>query len=136
MIAVARYAGVCLFACVLGVGWSLSVAAAPKVRIYEINKKEQQRQIVIGSAVENPGCHNLLWGKKVYRFAQFGFAWCSLYAKDDCAPDSIVPAVWSSGNYHKYNIKAGTLQEKLYPGEKWLIQADGKAVQSWYCEAQ
>ena len=123
-----------LLLCFLGLSWSTSGLAGPKIRMYETNKKKQQRKIVIGKAVEEPGCHNLLWGKDVYRFAQFGYAWCSLYAREDCPRDAVIPAIWEDGKYRRYKIEEGQLQEKLYPGEKWIIKSSGRDVQSWYCE--
>ena len=125
-----------LLICALSLLWSTISVAGPKIRMYEVNKKQQQRKIVIGSAVEEPGCHNLLWGKDVYRVAQFGFAWCTLYAREDCPPDAVIPAVWESGNYRRYKIKKGQVQDRLYPGEEWIVKATGRDVQSWHCEAK
>lgn len=122
--------------CVLGLLWSGATLAGAKIRMYEINKKQQQRKIMIGDKVEEPGCHNLLWSKEIYRFAQFGYAWCSLYTEKDCASDSLVPAFWEKGDYHKYSLKEGDQSDKLYPGEKWIVVSEGKEIKSWYCEAR
>lgn len=122
--------------CILGLLWSGAVLAAPKIRMYEVNSKLQQRKIMLGGKVDQPGCHDLLWAKQVYRFAQFGFAWCSLYHEKGCAPESIVPAYWSEGKYRRYNIDGTQPQEKLFPGGKWILKTDGIEVKSWYCEAK
>ena len=115
--------------CLLGLAWSGSAAGA-NARMYEVNSKLQQRKILLGGKAEQPGCHDMLWGKQVYRFAQFGFAWCSLYHEKSCAPESIVPAYWSEGKYRRYNIDGTQPQEKLYPGGKWILKSDGIEVKS------
>lgn len=121
--------------CMFAMLYSGSVLAGSKIRMYEINKKQQQRKIVIGNKVEEPGCHDLLWSKEVYRIAQFGYAWCSLYTEEGCAAGSLVPAFWQEGDYHRYKIKEGQQSEKLYPGDQWIVVSDGKKIKSWYCEA-
>jgi hypothetical protein len=121
---------------VLAIFWTASVSAGQKIRMYKINSKLQQSKIVLGGAVKKAGCHDLLWGKQVYRFVQLGYAWCSVYAQDGCAADSIVTALWSDGDYKRYNIDEGKPQEKLYPGTKWIIDASADDIQSWYCEAK
>lgn len=109
--------------------------AGPNIRMYKINKKQQQRRITFGNAAREPGCHNLIVSRKVHRVAQAGFAWCSLYAEDDCAPDSVLPAMWTGEEYHKYEIDGSQPQAKLYPGSHWDIISSKTPVQSWYCEA-
>lgn len=116
--------------------WSVSASAGPKIRMYKMNSKLQQTKITLGGAVEKAGCHDLLWGKRVYRFVQIGYAWCSVYTEDGCAADSIVTALWSDGDYERYNIKGDEPQEKLYTGTKWIIDAAADDIQSWYCEAK
>ncbi len=121
---------------VLALAWPVAAQADGKVRMYKLNKQEQQRRLSLGRAAEKPGCHNLLTGKKVYRVAQAGFAWCSVYAKDDCAPESIVSALWTGREYRKYQIDGTQPQKKLYPGSNWMLQLDDGNIQSWYCEAE
>ena len=116
--------------------WSGSALAGQKIRMYEMNSKLQQRKIVIGGAIEEAGCHDLLWGKRVYRFVQVGYAWCSVYSLEGCAADSIVTAYWQDGDYRKYNIDGSKPQAKLYPGTKWIIDSGAQDIQSWYCEAK
>lgn len=118
----------------MAVIWSVSAVAGQKIRMYEVNSKLQQRSIVIGGAVEKAGCHDLLWGKRIYRFSQIGYAWCSVYTQEGCAPDSIVSAYWQDGHYRKYNIDGSTPQAKLYPGTKWIIDSAATDIKSWYCE--
>lgn len=113
----------------------ISANAGPNIRMYKLNKKQQQRRIIFGDAVKEPGCHNLIVSRKVHRVAQVGFAWCSLYAEDDCAPDSVLPAMWTGEEYHKYEIDGSQPQAKFYPGSHWEIISSKTPVQSWYCEA-
>jgi hypothetical protein len=116
--------------------WSVSASAGPKIRMYKMNSKLQQIKITLGGAAGKVGCHDLLWGKRVYRFVQVGYAWCSVYTQDGCAADSIVTAYWQDGDYRKYNIDGTEPQAKLYPGTKWIIDSAAQDIQSWYCEAK
>ena len=116
--------------------WSASASAGQKIRMYKMNSKLQQTKITLGGAVEKAGCHDLLWGKRVYRFVQIGYAWCSVYTQDGCAADSIVTAYWQDGDYRKYNIDGTKPQAKLFPGTKWIIDSAADDIQSWYCEAK
>ncbi len=128
---------ICLLSlCAISLMVPVSVNAGPNIRMYKINKKQQQRRITFGNAAQEPGCHNLIISRKVHRVAQAGFAWCSLYAEDDCAPDSILPAMWTGDDYHKYEIDGSKPQAKLYPGSKWNLISPKTPVQSWYCEAE
>ena len=34
----------------------------------------------------------------------------------------------------RYDIDGTKPQDKLYPGDKWILKTDGIEVQSWYCE--
>ena len=120
----------------IGLIWPVTVTAGQKIRMYKINDKLQQRKVMVGKAAQKPGCHDLLWGKQIYRVAQVGFEWCSLYTQEGCATDSIVTAYWSDGKYHKYNIDGTKPQEKLYPGAKWIMDSAADDIQSWYCEAK
>ena len=116
--------------------WSASASAGQKIRMYKMNSKLQQTKITLGGAVEKAGCHDLFWGKRVYRFVQIGYAWCSVYTQDGCAADSIVTAYWQDGDYRKYNIDGTKPQAKLFPGTKWIIDSAADDIQSWYCEAK
>lgn len=122
--------------CMPGLLWSGSAFAGTSIRMYEINKKEQQRKIILGDKVEQSGCHNLLWGKDVYRFAQFGYAWCSLHTEEDCTAHSRVPAFWGDGAFKRHKLKEGQQIEKLPPGDKWIVETEGEEIHSWYCEAR
>lgn len=120
----------------LSLVWPISAAADAKVRMYKLNKRDQQLRIGLGNAAEKVGCQNLRRGKKVHRFAQAGFAWCQLYTQEDCAQESIVSTMWAGRKYRKYGIDGTKPQTKLYPGSQWLVQLDDEAIQSWYCEAE
>jgi len=119
-----------------GLMMPVNASAGENIRMYKINKKQQQRRIMFGNAVKQPGCHNLIVERKVYRVAQTGFAWCSVYAEDDCTPGSILPAMWTGDEYHKYGIDGTRPQPKLYPGSHWNLVSPETPVQSWYCEAR
>jgi hypothetical protein len=125
-----------LLMCLLALIWSGTAFAGQKIRMYEMNSKLQQRSIAIGGAAEKAGCHDLLWGKRIYRFVQTGFQWCSLYEQESCVADSIVTAYWQDGKYRKYNIDSSKPQPKLYPGTKWIVDSAAADIQSWYCEAK
>jgi hypothetical protein len=125
-----------LLACVMGLVWSMPANAGQKIRMYKINSKLQQTKIVLGGAVKDAGCHNLVWGKHVYRFTQIGYAWCSVFTEQDCAADSRVIAYWAEGKYKRYNIDSTQPQDKLYPGSKWIVDSAADDIQSWYCEAK
>ncbi len=122
--------------CALALLWSAPATSGQKIRMYEMNSKLQQRSIIIGGAAEKAGCHDLLWGKRIYRFVQIGYQWCSLYTQEGCAANSIVTAYWQDGDYRKYNIDGTKPQKKLYPGTKWIVDAAAADIQSWYCEAK
>ena len=116
--------------------WSMSASAGQKIRMYEVNSKLQQRSIILGGAAEKAGCHDLAWGKRVYRFVQIGYEWCSLHTEEGCTADSNVTAYWQDGKYRKYNIDGSKPQPKLYPGTKWIVDSAAADIQSWYCEAK
>ncbi len=122
--------------CAISLILPMSANAGSSIRMYKINKKDQQRRIMFGNAVKEPGCHNLIIDRKVYRVAQVGFAWCSVYSEDDCAPDSLLPAKWTGDTYHKYDIDGSKLQPKFYPGSHWKLVSPNTPVKSWYCEAE
>ena len=82
-----RESAILLLMSMLALIWSGTAFAGQKIRMYEMNSKLQQRSIVIGGAAEETGCHDLLWGKRIYRFVQTGFQWCSLYEQEGCAAD-------------------------------------------------
>jgi len=130
--------GLCLLAfCAGSLVFPAYVSAEPSIRMYKVNKKKQQRRIVLsGKATKQPGCHNLLYGRNVSRVAQTGYAWCSLYTQDDCAEASILASRWTGDKYRKYGIDGTRPQPKLYPGSKWQPVSLDTAVQSWYCEAE
>jgi hypothetical protein len=133
---VGRRALILMLFCAFSLLWSVSASAGQKIRMYEVNSKLQQRKIIIGGAAEKAGCHDLLWGKRVYRFVQIGYAWCSIYSEEACAAGSLVTAIWQDGDYKKYDINDSEPQEKLFPGTKWIVDSGADDIQSWYCEAK
>lgn len=111
-------------------------AGEANVRMYTINKKEQQRRINLKNASDVVGCHNMLRAKEVYRFAQVGFAWCSLHSEEECTDESLVSAMWVGREYRKYAIDSSQPQAKLYPGSHWLPQLAEERIKSWYCKVK
>lgn len=118
----------------LGLAWPVSSLAEPSVRMYKVNKKAQQSRIRLGDAAHEAGCHNLVKARKVYRFAQVDFAWCTLHSKNNCTDDFFVPVLWQGRDYRKFQIDSSQPQTKLYPGSNWFPQLEEGQVHSWYCE--
>ena len=102
--------------------------------MYRINKKEQQFRIPVGKASREPGCHNVRIRKKVYRFAQTGFAWCSVYSEKNCPQDAIVSAMWEGGKYRRIEFDESEPQAKMFPGAEWVLGLEAERVRSWHCE--
>ena len=121
--------------CGLSLSWPVLSEPDGAARMYKINKKKQERRINLKEAGRQKGCHNLRFGKKVHRFAQAGFEWCSIYAEEDCAADSLIPAMWEGRRYRRVEFDESEAQAKMYPGTDWIVQSEGERIQSWYCEA-
>lgn len=114
--------------------WPASSFGEGNARMYRINKKEQQFRISTGDDAREPGCHNARFRKNVYRFAQAGFAWCSMYSEKNCAEESIVSAMWEGGKYRRVKFDESMPQAKMYPGAEWVLGLEADPVRSWYCE--
>ena len=132
------------------VGWILAVvlfgggtlAISPQVagsdhgsvRIYKLNSKGQPvRQRWIRKE-EEPGCHDFRGRREVHRFAQVGFAWCTVYSGDKCAAGTEMPAMWRGERYRSADIDISKPQVRLLPGALWYLH-DSKNVEmgSWAC---
>ncbi|MBX2869421.1 MAG: hypothetical protein KTR18_12135 [Acidiferrobacterales bacterium] len=105
------------------------------VRIYKLNSKDQfvkQRWL---KDRERPGCHDLRRSRKAIRFAQTGFAWCTVYSGDDCQAGSELPALWGGKNYRTADIDISQPQVKLLQGSEWYLHPDKNIrIGSWRCE--
>ena len=101
-------------------------AAAADFRLYNANKRLQQRRVGELANSERPGCHNLLIKRRIYRVAQVGFLHCTVYAEKDCAEGTELPVRW------KDEERAVT---KLTPGARWFLDGKrGSKMGSWQCE--
>ena len=121
-------------------GLGLSIPAQVKadnhgsVRIYQLNSKGQLlRQRWIRNE-EEPGCHDFRGQRDVYRFAQVGFAWCTVYSGDKCMPGTEMPAMWRGDRYRKADIDISQPQTRLLPGSLWYLHQDANVeMGSWAC---
>ncbi len=104
------------------------------IRLYKLNSKGQfvrQRWV---SGDEEPGCHDFRGTREVNRFAQVGFAWCTVYGGDECAPGTEIAAMWRGGDYRSADIDVAKPQVRLLPGSQWYFH-ESKNVEmgSWEC---
>ncbi len=70
-----------LFALAIGIAGAATQAA--DFRAYRANEQLQLDRIPTLNEDE-PGCHNMMLGFSVYRVAQIGFEYCSIYEEKDC----------------------------------------------------
>jgi hypothetical protein len=126
---------VLLFATGLLAGPTQSMATDHgSVRIYKLNSKGQPvRQRWIRNE-EDPGCHDFRGQRDAHRFAQVGFAWCTVYSGDKCAPGSEIPALWRGERYRRADIDISQPQVRLLPGSQWYLHPSGNVeMGSWEC---
>lgn len=119
---IAVLAGVVLLA-------SAAATWAADFRIYRANKSLQIDQVPAFNEDE-PGCHNMLLGLTVYRVAQIGYEYCTVYAEKDCQEGTEVPVSWKE---EEAPVKQFT------QGDRWFLESDdpqGHKMGSWYCEAR
>ncbi|MEE9447453.1 MAG: hypothetical protein V3V09_05810 [Arenicellales bacterium] len=112
------------------------LASEGNVRMYTINKKQQQTRIRLGNSASEAGCHDLRFKKQVHRFAQAGFAWCQLFSESECIAETIIPALWKGRTYRRVEFDHNALQPKLYPGSDWVLAEDAPKIKAWFCEAK
>lgn len=114
---------------------SPAAASGGSVRAYKLNSKNQLIRQSWTKNSDEAGCHDLWRARQVHRFAQVGFAWCTIYAGDDCAAGSELAATWVGGKYRQAEIAEGEPQIKILPGSNWyLSDSENVEVGSWYCE--
>lgn len=119
---IAALAGIVLLASAAA-GW------AADFRIYRANKSLQIDKVPAFNEDE-PGCHNMLLGLTVYRVAQIGYEYCTVYAEKDCQEGTEVPVSWKE---EEAPVKQFT------QGDRWFLVSDdpqGHEMGSWYCEAR
>lgn len=98
-------------------------------RVYRANDDMQLDLIPVFNEDE-PGCHNMLLTLTVYRVAQIGYQYCSVYAEKDCKPGSEIQVSWK---------KEKEPVTQFTQGDRWFLVSDerrGHKMGSWYCEAR
>ena len=107
-------------------------AQAAEIRFYKINKKDQQSEIRLVKNRDEPGCHNLRRKRDVYRVAQVGFTYCSIYPEKDCPDDAALTMEWR-GKVKKNSVRAQP-GARLMPGDLWFFNdTKPREVRSWVC---
>lgn len=107
---------------------SASLQAAD-FRIYRANKQLQQDRVLARNEDE-PGCHNMLLTITVYRVAQIGYEYCTVYSERDCESGSEIPVTWK---LEDAPVKQFT------QGARWFLVGEnprGHKMGSWYCQAR
>ena len=106
-----------------------------KVRMYKLNKKGQPVRQKWLKDTDEEGCHSTFKARKVFRFAQVGYAYCILYSGESCAAGSEVSAKWLGEKYKNADFDIDEPQTKLVKGTEWFLSQDQNIeINSWYCE--
>lgn len=114
-------------------GIAADVADAAEIRFYKVNSKGQQREIGFIRNADEPGCHNMFGSREVFRVAQVGFTFCSVYPEADCPADSAHVMNWK-GKVKKNSVRAQPT-DRLMPGDMWYFgDNETREVKSWHCE--
>ncbi len=115
-----------------GISFS-SEAGDGSVRFYKVNKKGQQSEILFIGKRNTPGCHNLRRARDIFRVAQVGFVFCSVYAEKKCSDGTEFTLHWK-GKVKKNSARAQPT-ERFLPGAMWFFEEnDTRKVASWKCE--
>ena len=106
--------------------WNLVSAA--DFRMYTANKLKQQREVTFVLNTDEPGCHNLIKKRRIYRVAQIGFETCTVYSEKDCEEGTEVPVSWKN---KKDPVTSFTR------GARWFLPGElGSKMRSWKCEGE
>lgn len=106
---------------------SLNLDAAD-FRMYTANKLMQQREVTFVLNTDEPGCHNLIKKRRIYRVAQIGFEACSVYSEKDCEEGTEIPVSWKN---KKDPVTSFTR------GARWFLPGErGSKMRSWKCEGE
>lgn len=124
--------------CILavGLGWpdSGSADSHGSVRFYKLNSKDQFVRLRRIRNADEPGCHDFRGTRDANRFAQVGFAWCTVYSGDKCEAGTEIPAMWRGGRYRTADIDVSQPQVKLLPGSQWYLhESENTGIGSWEC---
>lgn len=104
-------------------------ASAANFRIYRVNSDMQLDQVPAFNEDE-PGCHNMLLRLTIYRVAQIGYQYCTIYSEKDCKAGSEIQVSWKQ----KENPVTQFTQ-----GDRWFLVSErrrGRTMGSWYCKAR
>ena len=122
---------------VIALGLCLSLAQAKaeesnaQIRFYKANKQLQTSRIFFaGKRGRKTGCQNLVKKKRIFQVNQFGFAYCTLYKKKNCAADSLVQVT---------RKKDDTPTDTLTQGYSWFLISEhprGIKMRSWHCHTE
>ncbi|GIT54684.1 MAG: hypothetical protein Ct9H300mP16_18440 [Pseudomonadota bacterium] len=105
---------------------------AASIRFYNVNSQNQQRELYLLPNRNRAGCFNLPVSVDVYRVAQIGFEYCSIYSGTDCDPASAHRMYWSGKARKDPNKKKPTTV--MTEGAMWRIEgAREAALRSWEC---
>ncbi len=105
---------------------------AAEIRLYGVNKKGQQREKSLALNRDEPGCHNLFLGEEVFRIAQVGFTYCSIYLEKDCPKGEALIMKWK-GRTRKNSARAHPT-DRIMPGSMWYFSDnEERKIRSWKC---
>lgn len=109
-----------------------TAAEAGSIRFYKVNSKGQQSEIGFLRNRDEPGCHNVLGSREIFRVAQVGFTYCTVYAEEDCPDEQGLVMNW------KGKVRANSARsqptERLMPGDMWYFgENDTREMNSWKC---
>lgn len=77
---------------------------------------------------DEPGCHNLITKRRIYRVAQIGFEFCTLYSEKDCEEGAEIAVSWK-------NKKEPATE--ITPGARWFLPGErGSKMASWKCDSE
>lgn len=104
------------------------LSQAADFRMYTANSYLQQRQVTMVRNTDEPGCHNLITKRRIYRVAQIGFESCTVYSAKDCAEGTEIAVSWKNKKEPKTVFTRGA--RWFLPGER------GSKMASWKCEGE
>ncbi|GJL83855.1 MAG: hypothetical protein DHS20C01_34890 [marine bacterium B5-7] len=122
-----------LLAMAISISFGGVAAFGSEILFYNVNKKGQQSLLGMLPNRDEPGCHNMFFSKDVFRVAQIGFTYCSVYAEKDCPEDAAMIMRWK-GRVKKNSARAQPT-DRLMPGDMWYFEDNAeRKVGSWHCE--
>ncbi len=85
---------------------------------------------------DEPGCHNLWRARKAFRAGQIGYAYCQVFSRANCRPETALTASWAGGVTINRDKREPT--DRLSRGNKWMLSPDRSNVEvrSWLCVAE